>query len=217
MFRHPFSVVFQEYSYKFIQKPFITMWTRSLSTLKIISIRIRQASARHRHKFPSRSPISIELEVENKKKSSPPSSNVQIFWISIRLSDKNNKITKFIDNRRVVCVFVQVWSDLFMLSFLYWNENDNKLVVIWSCFVCFRLPTQLQRLNHRKMHKKNHEIFHQGWLVKSPPNPRGIFRAVSQHSQNHLRPSNSVILFGAESFFGLIFPPYDSVFHNISH
>jgi hypothetical protein len=29
------------------------------------------------------------------------------------------------------------------------------------------------------MHKKNFEIFHQGWLVKSPPNPRGIFRAVS--------------------------------------
>ncbi|CRK99438.1 CLUMA_CG012560, isoform A [Clunio marinus] len=27
------------------------------------------------------------------------------------------------------------------------------------------------------MHRKNAEIFHQGWLVKSPPYPRGIFRA----------------------------------------
>lgn len=35
---------------------------------------------------------------------------------------------------------------------------------------------------HKKsciMHKKNVEIYHSGWLVKSPPNHGSIFKAVS--------------------------------------
>lgn len=29
------------------------------------------------------------------------------------------------------------------------------------------------------MHKKNVEVYHQGWLIKSPPDRRGIFKLVS--------------------------------------